>query len=43
MTIYCYFIACAFITALTTGGAFIAFRMGEKELILKYKQGEKKQ
>ena len=41
MTIYCYFMAYAFITALVTGGAFMAYKSGEKELSTKYGQGEK--
>ena len=39
MTIYCYFMAYAFITALITGGAFMAYKSGEKELNNRYNMG----
>lgn len=43
MTIFCYFIAYTAAALFITGAAFVVFRAGEKELICKYGQEDKKQ
>ena len=43
MTLFCYFMLYAITILSVIGAAFIVFKRGEKDLILKYGKGDKKQ
>lgn len=42
MSLFCYFMVYAITIISVMGSAFIAFKAGEKDLILKYGKGDKK-